>query len=103
MLFRSLINIEHFDFSMCNPPFFDIDEAHEGNPHTALGGTPLEMCTDGGEEAFVLRMAKESSNLKDRWVVFMLGIHELGHLPTLVNHDSIGLSGLQQWSERSKH
>lgn len=55
---------EHFDFCMCNPPFFESMEEAGLNPKTACGGTPEEMVCPGGERAFIMRIIDDSVVLK---------------------------------------
>lgn len=57
-------NGEHFDFCMCNPPFFETMEEAGLNPRTACGGTPEEMVCPGGEMAFITRIIDDSVALK---------------------------------------
>lgn len=68
---------EFFDLTLCNPPFHaSLAEARHGsqrkwknlgkesnkhkNPVLNFGGQNLELCCEGGEEAFVSRMIEES-------------------------------------------
>lgn len=68
---------ELFDLSMCNPPFHaSLAEARSGTqrkwknlgresnkkkiPVLNFGGQSLELCCEGGEEAFVCRMVEQS-------------------------------------------
>lgn len=55
---------ENFDFCMCNPPFFETMEEAGLNPKTACGGTCEEMVCPGGEQAFIIRIIKDSVQLK---------------------------------------
>ncbi|XP_032674246.1 U6 small nuclear RNA (adenine-(43)-N(6))-methyltransferase [Odontomachus brunneus] len=64
-----------YDFSMCNPPFFE----NEGDgervakalpPRNAPTGNEGELKTKGGELAFVTRMIEESIELGDRIKVY---------------------------------
>ncbi|EFJ19446.1 hypothetical protein SELMODRAFT_110877 [Selaginella moellendorffii] len=66
---------EIFDFSMCNPPFFESMEEAGMNPRTACGGTPEEMVCAGGEAGFVSRLIRESVELgtKIHWYTSMVG------------------------------
>ncbi|KAF9622164.1 hypothetical protein IFM89_030022 [Coptis chinensis] len=66
---------EHFDFCMCNPPFFESMEEAGLNPKTACGGTPEEMVCPGGERAFIMRIIDDSVVLKQsfRWFTSMIG------------------------------
>lgn len=50
---------ERFDFTVCNPPFFE-DAAAPRNEAADCGGTSAELATPGGEGAFVSRMLAES-------------------------------------------
>jgi 23S rRNA (adenine1618-N6)-methyltransferase len=66
---------EKFTFCMCNPPFFEsLDEAGL-NPNTACGGTPTEMVCEGGEEAFIKAMFRDSLEMKHsiHWFTTMCG------------------------------
>lgn len=56
---------EHFDFCMCNPPFFETMEEAGLNPKTSCEGTPDEMVCSGGEHAFVTRIIEDSVKMKD--------------------------------------
>lgn len=68
---------ERFDFTLCNPPFHaSLDEAHSGSqrkwknlgkldpnrklPELNFGGQSNELHCEGGELAFISRMAEES-------------------------------------------
>ncbi|KAJ9523354.1 hypothetical protein QJQ45_005399 [Haematococcus lacustris] len=64
-----------FDFTVCNPPFFESMEEASSNPGTACGGTVEESCYPGGELAFVLRMLEDSVRLGSRvhWYSSMVG------------------------------
>jgi 23S rRNA (adenine1618-N6)-methyltransferase len=70
-------NDEYFDLTLCNPPFHaSLAEARQGaqrkwknlgkednkhkNPVLNFGGQSMELCYEGGEEAFVKRMIEES-------------------------------------------
>ncbi|EFN83850.1 U6 small nuclear RNA (adenine-(43)-N(6))-methyltransferase isoform X2 [Harpegnathos saltator] len=64
-----------YDFSMCNPPFFE----NEGNdervaktlpPRNAPSGNEGELKTKGGELSFVTRMIEESIELKDQIKIY---------------------------------
>lgn len=56
---------EHFDFCVCNPPFFETMDEAGLNPKTSCGGTPEEMVCSGGEHAFVTRIIEDSVKMKD--------------------------------------
>lgn len=58
---------ETFDFCMSNPPFFETFEEAGLNPKTSCGGTPEEMVCNGGEQAFVSRIIKDSAVLRQRF------------------------------------
>eukprot|EP01024_Parvocaulis_polyphysoides_P055102 TRINITY_DN5610_c0_g1_i8.p1 TRINITY_DN5610_c0_g1~~TRINITY_DN5610_c0_g1_i8.p1 ORF type:complete len:171 (-),score=14.90 TRINITY_DN5610_c0_g1_i8:273-749(-) len=61
---------QKFDFSMCNPPFFE-------NSDDRSAGTKSEMSCEGGEETFVKKMIQESQSEKTKnqitWFTTMLG------------------------------
>jgi hypothetical protein len=54
------------DASMCNPPFYCLDELIEANDRTACTGNETEMRTVGGEVTFVAAQIADSIVLKDR-------------------------------------
>ncbi|EFC46463.1 predicted protein, partial [Naegleria gruberi] len=70
-------------FTMCNPPFFDVDEEIKRNPNNDCRGNENEMITEGGEETFVKNMMNDSFYLikkketfeifKNCWFTSMLG------------------------------
>ena len=67
---------ESFQFSMCNPPFFDLDD----NAHIRIRGytipaTQSERSFSGGEFEFVRRMMNDSIKLRTQvtWYTTMLG------------------------------
>ncbi|XP_050451458.1 U6 small nuclear RNA (adenine-(43)-N(6))-methyltransferase [Cataglyphis hispanica] len=64
-----------YDFSMCNPPFFESDGDDERiakvlPPRNAPSGNDSELKTTGGEVAFVTRMIEESVNLGNRIKIY---------------------------------
>ena len=70
------------DFVMTNPPFYASTEsmlesaaAKSRPPFSACTGAEIEMVTNGGEVAFVMRMFEESKSLAGRvqWFSAMLG------------------------------
>jgi 23S rRNA (adenine1618-N6)-methyltransferase len=95
---------ELFDLSMCNPPFHaSLAEARSGTQrkwknlgrdaelHDALGkkkipvlnfgGQSMELCCEGGEEAFVCRMIEESARYQNRCMWFTTLISKSASLP----------------------
>ncbi|KAH8108082.1 S-adenosyl-L-methionine dependent methyltransferase [Cristinia sonorae] len=71
-----------YDFTMCNPPFYESRdeilrsaEGKEVGPNAVCTGADVEMITDGGEAAFVSRMVLESiqSGTRCKWYTSMLG------------------------------
>ena len=78
-----ITNLQKVDFTMCNPPFFDVDETINRNPKNDCRGNKNEMITVGGEEDFVVKMIDESVILlsdsatntifKNCWFTSMLG------------------------------
>ena len=70
-----VVREEQFDFCMCNPPFYGVDEDHHGDqrpppPHSSCSGQAHEVKVHGGEVEFVSRMVEESLLLRCRvrWV-----------------------------------
>lgn len=89
---------EFFDLTLCNPPFHaSLAEARHGaqrkwknlgkendkrkNPVLNFGGQSMELCCDGGEEAFVTRMIEESESGKDNCLWFTTMISKSATLP----------------------
>ncbi len=66
-----------FDFTMCNPPFFDEGHLLPASTATGKSATANETICPGGEVAFVSRIAEESAALPKSvvtWYSAMLGI-----------------------------
>jgi len=89
---------EVFDLSMCNPPFHaSLAEARAGTqrkwknlgveaskkkiPVLNFGGQSMELCCEGGEEAFVCRMIEESSRYRANCLWFTTLISKSASLP----------------------
>jgi 23S rRNA (adenine1618-N6)-methyltransferase len=89
---------ELFDLSMCNPPFHaSLAEARSGTqrkwknlgiesnkkkvPVQNFGGQSMELCCEGGEEAFVCRMIEESARIPGRCMWFTTLISKSSSLP----------------------
>ena len=70
----------HFEFSMCNPPFFSSGQEWERNKKLSFGGVHGEMVTEGGELQFltemILESVKEVNRFRVRWFTTMVGIKE---------------------------
>ncbi len=89
---------EVFDLSMCNPPFHaSLAEARSGTqrkwknlgresnkkkiPVLNFGGQGVELCCEGGEEAFVCRMIAESARFPGSCMWFTTLISKSASLP----------------------
>jgi len=89
---------EVFELSMCNPPFHaSMAEARSGTqrkwrnlgiednkkkiPVLNFGGQNMELCCEGGEEAFVCRMIDESARYHDNCMWFTTLISKSASLP----------------------
>jgi len=89
---------ELFDLSMCNPPFHaSLAEARSGTqrkwknlgvesnkkkvPVLNFGGQSMELCCEGGEEAFVCRMIEESVRFGGSCLWFTTLISKSASLP----------------------
>ncbi len=89
---------EVFDLSMCNPPFHaSLAEARSGTqrkwknlgveankkkvPVLNFGGQSMELCCEGGEEAFVCRMVEESARFRGSCMWFTTLISKSASLP----------------------
>ena len=93
-IFRNVVLPEEtFDFTMCNPPFFDSPE-EAGNaarrkwnklgktdaPTLNFGGRPNELWTPGGEADFLRRMIRESVHFKEQVGLFTTLVSKKGYL-----------------------
>lgn len=86
---------EHFDLSMCNPPFHaSAAEATAGTQRKQrnlglkkdalnFGGKAGELWCEGGEAAFIRRMIDESAMYADRCDWFTTLVSKREHLPRL--------------------
>ena len=89
---------ELFDLSMCNPPFHaSLAEARAGTqrkwknlgiesnkkkvPVLNFGGQSMELCCEGGEEAFACRMVEESARFRGSCMWFTTLISKSASLP----------------------
>jgi len=75
-LFQELLSPNDlYDFTMCNPPFFDSLSQKLPNPYTHCEAKPNELVTEGGELQFITKMIEESLILKlqIRWYTSMIG------------------------------
>lgn len=75
-IFKTAMDSDNFyDFSMCNPPFFNADKMDDRAikkmaPRNATTGSEGELATEGGEKSFVLKMIDESSQLRDKIKIY---------------------------------
>lgn len=88
---------ERFDLTLCNPPFFASPrEAREaaqakwrklgrgdGRGTRNFGGRDAELCCEGGEAGFILRMVEESTALGDRVRWFTTLVSNARNLPAV--------------------
>jgi len=89
---------EFFAVTLCNPPFHaSLAEARRGSqrkwknlgkednkhkkPVLNFGGQSMELCCDGGEQAFVTRMIEESASGRDNCLWFTTLISKSATLP----------------------
>jgi 23S rRNA (adenine1618-N6)-methyltransferase len=91
---------EHFDVSMCNPPFHASAQAAAqgtrrklanlhgpGTPATLnFGGRPDELWCPGGEAAFLGRMIDESAAIADRICWFSSLLSRADTVPAVTRH-----------------
>lgn len=98
-IFRGIMQPdEHFDLSICNPPFHSsMEEASRAtrrkisnlNPGKTtktiqnFGGQNVELCYQGGEEAFVRRMIQQSARIPAQCTWFTTLIARSDHLPAV--------------------
>eukprot|EP01018_Ginkgo_biloba_P018753 Gb_28580 [translate_table: standard] len=87
---------EHFDFCMCNPPFFESIEEAGANPRTSCGGTVEEMVCPGGEQAFITRIMEDSIKLRERirWYTTMVG-RKISLKVLITNLRKVGVTMIQ--------
>ncbi len=96
---------EKFDFSMCNPPFYSsLEEANSASDRKSknlnknkvkkghslsksnndktsnFGGLKAELWCPGGEKAFILKMIKESNEVKEQCRWFTTLVSKKDHL-----------------------
>lgn len=100
-IFKGVVHsTEVFDLSICNPPFHaSLDEAIEGTsrkwknlgrkalngkmPLKNFGGQEIELCCQGGEEAFVQRMIAESALIPSNCLWFTTLVSRAASLPAI--------------------
>ena len=98
-IYREIIQPgEQFDLSICNPPFHSsMEEASLATKRKVLnltrgkgektvqnfGGQNVELCYQGGEEAFVRRMIQQSSRIPGQCKWFSTLIAKSDHLPAV--------------------
>lgn len=96
LVFRHIIRPgERFDFTMCNPPFFESAEAAGAaaklkweklgkttgpSPTLNFGGQANELWTAGGEPAFLRQMIKESADYASQVGWFTTLVSKKGYL-----------------------
>ncbi len=96
-IFRGIMKPdEHFNLSVCNPPFHDsLAEAQSGsrrkvshlkgkkisNPVLNFGGHNNELWCEGGEEKFITQMIEESSQFSTQCNWFSSLVSKSTHLP----------------------
>lgn len=98
-IFQGVVKLnEVFDLSICNPPFHaSLAEARSGTqrkwknlgiesnkkkvPVLNFGGQSMELCCEGGEEAFVCRMIEESARHRGSCLWFTTLISKSASLP----------------------
>lgn len=107
VIFRGVVKPDElFDLAMCNPPFHaSLAEARSGTqrkwknlgkdaeyknaqgkkkiPVLNFGGQSMELCCEGGEEAFACRMVKESARLPGSCLWFTTLISKSSSLPAV--------------------
>lgn len=89
---------EQFDLSVCNPPFHssmeeasaatrrkitNLTQGRNKKPVQNFGGQNVELCYQGGEEAFVRRMIQQSSRIPAQCKWFSSLIAKSDHLPAV--------------------
>ena len=95
-IFEGIIEAdEHFDFVMCNPPFYSSEkEALQANyqknrnlgldpKNRNFGGQANELWCNGGEALFLKRMVKQSADFKTQVNWFTALVSQKEHLPKI--------------------
>lgn len=100
-IFQGIIQTnERFALSLCNPPFHaSLEEATQGSrrkwrnlgkldpkrslPKLNFGGQAAELYCEGGELAFIKRMATESRDVANQVAWFSTLVSKAGHVPLL--------------------
>jgi 23S rRNA (adenine1618-N6)-methyltransferase len=95
-IFEGIIEAdEHFDFVMCNPPFYSSEkEALQANyqknrnlgldpKNRNFGGQANELWCNGGETLFLKRMVKQSVDFKTQVNWFTALVSQKEHLPKI--------------------
>lgn len=100
-IFRGIIKPgEHFDFTVCNPPFHaSAEEAAAGSERKLrnlglkqrgksvlnFGGQNAELWCEGGEEAFLRRMVAQSAEISTQCFWFSALVSKSTSLPAVYN------------------
>lgn len=104
---------EHFDLTLCNPPFYASLEAAEAGtrrkwnnlgkatsntvpPGLNFGGQGTELACPGGEAAFIARMIEESRSVARQCFWFTTLVSRADHLPGVLR--ALRKSGARQVS-----
>lgn len=98
-IFRGVVQPEEqFHLSVCNPPFhssmaeasaatrrktLNLTQGRNTKPVQNFGGQNIELCYNGGEEAFVRRMIQQSSRIPSQCKWFSTLIAKNDHLPAV--------------------
>jgi 23S rRNA (adenine1618-N6)-methyltransferase len=98
-IFRGVVQPEEqFHLSVCNPPFhssmaeasaatrrktLNLTQGRNTRPVQNFGGQNIELCYNGGEEAFVRRMIQQSSRIPSQCKWFSTLIAKNDHLPAV--------------------
>lgn len=96
-IFKDIIIKEEeiYHFSMCNPPFFELDQVSKSKkkpPSNAPTGTRLELQVDEGEIGFITKMIAESIHMKEKIQIYttMIGCKtNVNHLNRLLDSHNI--------------
>ncbi|KAG7208917.1 hypothetical protein KM043_015097 [Ampulex compressa] len=93
-----------YQFTMCNPPFFDVGEnadktEKELPPRNAPTGSEQELTTEGGEKQFVTKIIEESLEIKDRIKIYTTMVGQKSNLSILIK--TLRKEGIQNstWTE----
>eukprot|EP00188_Purpureofilum_apyrenoidigerum_P004137 Plantae.Rhodophyta-Purpureofilum_apyrenoidigerum.ctg4552.p1 GENE.Plantae.Rhodophyta-Purpureofilum_apyrenoidigerum.ctg4552~~Plantae.Rhodophyta-Purpureofilum_apyrenoidigerum.ctg4552.p1 ORF type:complete len:421 (-),score=41.32 Plantae.Rhodophyta-Purpureofilum_apyrenoidigerum.ctg4552:1282-2457(-) len=72
--FSALAGDDVVDFTLCNPPFYAVDEDIGCHPRRQRSGSCTQLITDGGESKFLGMLAQQSAEKRNiKWFSTLIG------------------------------